>query len=198
MDSTVLAEPASSVPQASGQPSFGPLPEKQWKCVSTLAFTEQWWVSGLGKHRQLLRLAQSSWAVSSQSSAHSAHLCHSTLPLLCCPSSALPCPNTCGWRRVTGTLFSTGQCFSHSSQSLPVFLLIWHRKCILIMAPIQISFLLHIDEIHLLGSPTNPGKETTDVQWAESPGSWVLDSLHCTNTTLAFPPFMNVYMLCRP
>lgn len=37
-------------------------------------------------------------------------------------------------------------------------------QCILIMAPIQISFLLHIDEFHLLGSPTNPGRETTDVQ----------------------------------
>lgn len=195
VDSTQLAEPASSVPQAFGQPSFGLLPEKQWKCVSTLAFTEEWWVCGLGKHQQLLRLAQRGCTASNQCS-QCPPLPH-TLPLLCCPLHSALHPHTCGWRRVTGTLFSTGQCFSHSYQSLPVFLLIWHCKCILIMAPIQISFLLHIDEFHLLGSSTNPGRETTDVQWAQGPGSWVLDSLHCINTTLAFPPFMNVYMLCR-
>lgn len=130
-------------------------------------------------------------------SAHSAHLCHTPCHSCAAPLHSALHPYTCGWRRVTGTLFSTGQCFSHSYQSLPVFLLIWHCKCILIMAPIQISFLLHIDEFHLLGSSTNPGRETTDVQWAQGPGSWVLDSLHCINTTLAFPPFMNVYMLCR-
>lgn len=127
MDSTQLAEPAFSVPQAFGQPSFGALPEKQWKCVSTLAFTEQWAVRGLGKHQQLLRPAQGGCAAFGQSSAHTAHLCHTTQPLPCCPSPtpALHRP-TCGWRRVTGTSFSTGQCFSHSSQSFPVFLLIWH------------------------------------------------------------------------
>lgn len=123
MDSTQLAEPASSVPQAFGQPSFGPLPEKQWKCVSTLAFREQQWVHGLGKHQQLLRAAESSCAALSQCSPHTAHLCHPTQHS-CLPLFHSAFTDT----RVAGTLFSTGQCFSHSSQSLPVFLLIWHCK----------------------------------------------------------------------
>lgn len=125
MDSTQLAEPASSVPQAFGQPSFGPLPEKQWKCASTLAFREQWWVRGLGKHQELLRAAESSCAAFSQCSPHTAHLCHLTQHS-CLPLFHSAFTDT----RVAGTLFSTGQCFSHSSQSLPVFLLIWHCKCI--------------------------------------------------------------------
>lgn len=121
---------------------------------------------------------------------HAAHLCHS------CPDPSTPALHqcTCSWRRITDTLFCTGQCFSHASQSLPVFLkLIWHCKCILIMAPIQISFLLHIDEFHLLGAPSNQGREATDVQPAQGLRSW--NSLHHMITTLAFPPFMHVYML---
>lgn len=41
------------------------------------------------------------------------------------------------------------------------------------MAPIQISFLLHIDEFHLLGAPSSQGRETTDVQQAQGLGSWI-------------------------
>lgn len=44
------------------------------------------------------------------------------------------------------------------------------------MAPIQISFLLRIDEFHLLGAPSNQGGETTDVQGAQGLGS----SIPCT------------------
>lgn len=91
MDSTQLAEPASSVPQAFGQPSFGALPEKQWKCVSTLAFTEQRGVRGLGKHRQLLRPAQGGCAAFGQSSAHTAHLCHRPSHSRAAPRPLLPC-----------------------------------------------------------------------------------------------------------
>lgn len=197
MDSTQLAEPASSVPQAFGQPSFGALPEKQWKCVSTLAFTEQWGSVGLAN-------TNSCWDPRRAAARPSA----SPQPTL--PTSAtdpatpvLPLAHSClapthvwleesNWHFIQHwtmlfPLLSKPSCFSANLA----------LQCILIMAPIQINFLLHIDEFHLLGSPTNPGRETTDVQWAQGPGSWVLDSLHCVNTTLAFPPFMNVCMLRR-
>lgn len=95
VDSTQLAEPVSSVPQAFCQLSFSSLPEKQWKCVCPLWLAQsEGEPSSLENTDRLPRPTRLQGFQLVLAPLHAAHLCHRTHHSCPVPLPLLPSTNT--------------------------------------------------------------------------------------------------------